>query len=147
MYYFSESFGGIAIQCSTSKVRGYICPTLDKFYFIRWTSQQPLIFKIATTCKYFLFFYPLDLIPSPLHGQLASLLNFYFIPYSLHLCCTLDHFGYQHADFDSWTHLTWYSEDRVLQWLQALWATLHPDAAWAHVPCHQMEDHSILPLT
>ena len=43
--------------------------------------------------------------------------------------------------------MTWYSEDRILQWLQALRATLHPDAAQAHVPCHQMEDHSILPLT
>ena len=81
MYYFSESFGGITVPCSTLKVRGYICPTLDKFFFIHGTSQRPLIFKIATTCKYFLFFYPLDLIPSPLHGQLALLLNFYF--YSL----------------------------------------------------------------
>ena len=43
--------------------------------------------------------------------------------------------------------MTWYSEDRVLQWLQALQATLYPDAAQAHVPCHQMEDCSILPLT
>ena len=76
MYYFSGSFGGTAILCSTSKAKGYICPTLDKFYFICGTSQQPLIFKIATTCKYFLFFYLLNLIPSPLHRQL-SLLNFY----------------------------------------------------------------------
>ena len=76
MYYFSGSFRGTAVLCSTSRVRGYICPTLDKFYFIHGTSQWPLIFKITATCKYFLFFYCLNLIPSPLHRQL-SLLNFY----------------------------------------------------------------------
>ena len=54
--------------------------------------------------------------------------------------------GYQHLDFDSWTHLTWYSEDHVLQWLQALRANLYPNAARAHVPCHLSEDRSVLPL-
>ena len=31
-----------------------------------------------------------------------------------------DHFGYQAPNLNAWNHLTWYSEDRTLQWLQAL---------------------------
>ena len=147
VYYFSESFGGTIAPCSILKAKEYICPTLGKFCFISGASQQPLIFKIIATCRYFSFFYPSDLIPSlNLDNWLHNYASILF-PYSLRLCCTLDHFGYQHPDFDSWTHLTWYSKDRVLQWLQALQATLHPDAARVHVPCHQTEDHSILPLT
>ena len=63
------------------------------------------------------------------------------------LCCIFYYYGYTHPDYNTWTHLTWYSQDRVLQWLQALHANIYPGAAWSHVTSYQQEDQSVLPLT
>ena len=67
--------------------------------------------------------------------------------FSLQLCCIFDHYGYTHPDYNTWTHLTWYSQDRVLQWLQALRANIYPGAARSHVTSYRQEDQSVLPLT
>ena len=67
--------------------------------------------------------------------------------FSLWLCCIFDHYGYTHPDYNTWTHLTWYSQDRVLQWLQALHANIYPGAAWSHVTSYRQEDQSVLSLT
>ena len=62
------------------------------------------------------------------------------------MCCVLDHYGYKHPDYESWTHLTWYSQDRVLQWLQALRAYIHSSAAKPHVTAYRELDSTVLPL-
>ena len=67
--------------------------------------------------------------------------------FSLQLCCIFDHYGYTHPDYNTWTHLTWYSQDQVLQWLQALCANIYPGAAQSHVTFYWQEDQSVLPLT
>ena len=43
-------------------------------------------------------------------------------------------------------HLTWDSQDWVLQWLQALHANIYPGAAQSHITSYQQENQSILPL-
>ena len=59
----------------------------------------------------------------------------------------LDHFGYKAPSLDVWNHLTWYSEDRTLQWLQALRAEMNPHHIRGHEFCHREEDHSTLAIT
>ena len=59
----------------------------------------------------------------------------------------LDHFGYKAPNLDVWNHLTWYSEDRTLQWLQALRAEINPHHVRGHEFCHREEDHSTLVIT
>ena len=49
-----------------------------------------------------------------------------YIHCSIRICSVFDHFGYRAPDIHVWNHLTWYSEDRTLQWLQALRAELNP---------------------
>ena len=46
-----------------------------------------------------------------------------------------------------WNHLTWYSEDRTLQWLQALRAELNPHHIRGHEFCHHEADQSTLAIT
>ena len=56
-----------------------------------------------------------------------SKINIYiYIHCSIRICSVLDHFGYRAPDLNVWNHLTWYSEDRTLQWLQALRAEMNP---------------------
>ena len=43
--------------------------------------------------------------------------------------------------------MTWYSEDRTLQWLQALRAEMNPHHIRGHEFCHREEDHSTLAIT
>ena len=58
-----------------------------------------------------------------------------------------DHFGYRASDLNAWNHLTWYSEDRTLQWLQALRAEMNPHHIHGHEFCHREEDQSTLAIT
>ena len=46
-----------------------------------------------------------------------------------------------------WNHLTWYSEDRTLQWLQALRTELNPHHIHGHEFCHREADQSTLAIT
>ena len=59
----------------------------------------------------------------------------------------LDHYGYRAPDLNAWNHLTWYSEDRTLQWLQALCAGMNPHHIRGHEFCHREEDQSTLAIT
>ena len=43
--------------------------------------------------------------------------------------------------------MTWYSEDRTLQWLQALRAEMNPHHIRGHEFCHREEDQSTLAIT
>ena len=43
--------------------------------------------------------------------------------------------------------MTWYSEDRTLQWLQALQAEINPHHIRGHEFCHREEDQSTLAIT
>ena len=58
-----------------------------------------------------------------------------------------DHFGYRVPDLSAWNHLTWYSEDRTLQWLQALHAEMNLHHIRGHEFCHREEDQSTLAIT
>ena len=58
-----------------------------------------------------------------------------------------DHFGYRAPDLNAWNHLTWYSEDRTLQWLQALRAEMNPHHIHGYEFCHREEDQSTLAIT
>ena len=70
-----------------------------------------------------------------------------YIHCSIRICSIFDHYGYRVPDITSWKHLTWYSEDRTLQWLQALRAELNPHQIRAHEFCHRDADQSTLALT
>ena len=58
-----------------------------------------------------------------------------------------DHFGYKVPDLNAWNHMTWYSEDQTLQWLQALRAEMNPHHIRGHEFCHREEDQSTLAIT
>ena len=58
-----------------------------------------------------------------------------------------DHYGYRAPDLNAWNHLTWYSEDQTLQWLQALRAEMNPHHIRGHEFCHREEDQSTLAIT
>ena len=69
------------------------------------------------------------------------MINVYiYIHCSIRICSVFDHFGYQAPDLNAWNHLTWYSEDRTLQWLQALRAEMNPHHIRGHEFCHREED-------
>ena len=70
-----------------------------------------------------------------------------YIHCSICICSVFDHFGYRAPDITSWKHLTWYSEDRTLQWLQALCAELNPHQIRGHEFCHRNADQSTLAIT
>ena len=70
-----------------------------------------------------------------------------YIHCSIRICSVFDHFGYRAPDINSWNHLTWYSEDRTLQWLQALRAELNPHHIHGHEFCHREADQSTLAIT
>ena len=70
-----------------------------------------------------------------------------YIHCSIHICNVFDHFGYKAPDLNAWNHLTWYSEDWTLQWLQALCAELNPHHIRGHEFCHREEDQSTLAIT
>ena len=70
-----------------------------------------------------------------------------YIHCSIRICSVFDHFGYKTPDLNAWNHLTWYSEDHTLQWLQALRAEINPHHIRGHEFCHQEEDHSTLAIT
>ena len=72
---------------------------------------------------------------------------FVYIHCSIRICSVFDHFGYRAPDLNTWNHLTWYSEDRTLQWLQALRAELNPHHIRGHEFCHREEDQSTLAIT
>ena len=66
---------------------------------------------------------------------------------TIHICSVFDHFGYRAPDLNAWNHLTWYSEDQTLQWLQALRAEINPHHIRGHEFCHREEDQSTLAIT
>ena len=70
-----------------------------------------------------------------------------YIHCSICICSVFDHFGYRAPDLNAWNHLTWYSEDRTLQWFQALRAELNPHHIRGHEFCHREEDQSTLAIT
>ena len=70
-----------------------------------------------------------------------------YIHCSIRICSVFDHFGYRALDLNAWNHLTWYSEDRTLQWLQALRAEINPHHIRGHEFCHREEDQSTLAIT
>ena len=70
-----------------------------------------------------------------------------YIHCSIRICSVFDHFGYRAPDLNTWNHLTWYSEDRTLQWLQALRAEINPHHIRGHEFCHREEDQSTLAIT
>ena len=70
-----------------------------------------------------------------------------YIHFSIRICSVFDHFGYRAPDIHVWNHLTWYSEDRTLQWLQALRAKLNPHHIHGHEFCHREADQSTLVIT
>ena len=70
-----------------------------------------------------------------------------YIHCSIRICSVFDHFGYRAPDLNAWNHLTWYSEDRTLQWLQALCAEMNPHHIRGHEFCHREEDQSTLAIT
>ena len=70
-----------------------------------------------------------------------------YIHFSIRVCSIFDHFGYRALDIHAWNHLTWYSEDRTLQWLQALRAELNPHHICGHEFCHREADQSTLAIT
>ena len=70
-----------------------------------------------------------------------------YIYCSIRICSVLDHFGYRAPDLNAWNHMTWYSEDRTLQWLQALRAEMNPHHICGHVFCHREKDQSTLAIT
>ena len=70
-----------------------------------------------------------------------------YIHCSIHICCVFDHFGYRAPDLNAWNHLTWYSEDWTLQWLQALQAEINLHRIRGHEFCHREEDQSTLAIT
>ena len=77
-----------------------------------------------------------------------SKINVYiYIHCSICVCSVFDHFGYRAPDINTWNHLTWYSEDRTLQWLQALCAELNPHHIRGHKFCHREADQSTLAIT
>ena len=77
-----------------------------------------------------------------------SRINIYIYIYcSIRICSVFDHFGYRVPDLSAWNHLTWYSEDRTLQWLQALRAEMNPHHIRGHEFCHREEDQSTLAIT
>ena len=69
-----------------------------------------------------------------------------YIHCSICICSVFDHFGYKTPDLNAWNHLTWYSEDRTLQWLQALRAEMNPHHIRGHEFCHREEDQSTLAI-
>ena len=76
------------------------------------------------------------------------MINFYiYIHCSIRICSIFDHFGYQAPDLNALNHLTWYSKDRTLQWLQALRAEINPHHIHGHEFCHREEDQSTLAIT
>ena len=76
------------------------------------------------------------------------MINFYiYIHCSVRICSIFDHFGYRAPNLNAWNHLTWYSEDRTLQWLQALRAKINPHHIRGHEFCHREEDQSTLAIT
>ena len=70
-----------------------------------------------------------------------------YIHCSIRVCSIFDHFGYRVPNINSWNHLTWYSEDRTLQWLQALRAELNPHHICGYEFCHLEADQSTLAIT
>ena len=70
-----------------------------------------------------------------------------YIHCSIRICSVFDHFGYRAPDLSVWNHLTWYSEDQTLQWLQALQAEMNPHHIHGHEFCHREEDQSTLAIT
>ena len=70
-----------------------------------------------------------------------------YIHCSIRICSVFDHYGYRAPDITSWKHLMWYSEDRTLQWLQALCAELNPHEVHGHEFCHCDADQSTLAIT
>ena len=70
-----------------------------------------------------------------------------YIHCSIRIGSVFDHYGYRAPDITSWKHLTWYSEDRTLQWLQALRAELNPHEIHGHEFCHRDADQSTLAIT
>ena len=70
-----------------------------------------------------------------------------YIHCSIRICSVFDHFSYQAPDLNAWNHMTWYSEDRTLQWLQALRAEMNPHHIRGHEFCHREEDQSTLAIT
>ena len=109
--------------------------------FTTRTSYPPPTFSIKDTCEY------IDIYSCAFDILLVILLKTsmlcisrinisIYIHYSIRICSVFDHFGYKSPDLNAWNHLTWYSEDWTLQWLQALRAEMNPHHICGHEFCH-----------
>ena len=124
------------------------CKDMAVSSFMMRTLYPHLTFSTEDTCKYtdiLLCTFDISVI------SLFELVCFIFqrlisvyIHFSIRICSVFDHFGYRAPDIHAWNHLTWYSEDRTLQWLQALRAKLNPHHIRGHEFCHREADQSPL---
>ena len=117
------------------------------------TLFRPPIFLIEDTCEYTditiyiryslgsLFFFKTNVL------YISGINVYIYIPCSICICSIFDHFRYRAPDLNAWNHLTWYSEDRTLQWLQALRAEINPHHIRGHEFCHREEDQSTIAIT
>ena len=129
------------------RCKGTVVPS-----FTMRTSYPPLTFSIGDTCEYMdiqlcTFDIPLILLLKLICFTFEKFYIHVYIHCSIHICSVFDHFGYRAPDLNAWNHLTWYSEDWTLQWLQALHAEMNPHHIRGHEFCHREEDQSTLAIT
>ena len=115
------------------------------------TSFQPPIFLIEDTCEYtdisIYIRYSLSNLFKTNVLYISGINVYIYIHCSICICSIFNHFRYRAPDLNAWNHLTWYSEDRTLQWLQALRAEINPHHIHGHEFCHREEDQSTIAIT
>ena len=128
---------------------GFECRGTAVPSFMTRTLYQPPIFLIGDTCEYTDIYIRYSLSNSFKTNMLyiSKIKVSIYIHCSIRICSVFDHFGYRAPDLNAWNHLTWYSEDRTLQWLQALRAEMNPHHNHGHEFCHREEDQSTLAIT
>ena len=128
---------------------GFECRGTAVPSFTTRTLYQPPIFLIGDTCEYTNIYIRYSLSNSFKTNMLyISKINVsIYIHCSICICSVFDHFGYRAPDLNAWNHLTWYSEDWTLQWLQALRVEMNPHHIRGHEFCHREEDQSTLAIT
>ena len=132
---------------------GFACRGTAVPSFMTRTLSLPLTFLIEDTCEYLCIDmticirYSLSNLSKTIVLYISRINVYIYIYCSIHICSIFDHFGYRAPDLNVWNHLTWYSEDQTLQWLQALRAEINPHHIHGHEFCHREEDQSTLAIT
>ena len=105
---------------------GFACRGTAVPSFTMRTLSLPPIFLIKDTCEYMYIDmtiyirYSLSNLSKTIVLYISRINVYIYIYCSIRICSIFDHFGYRAPDLNAWNHLTWYSEDQTLQWLQAL---------------------------